>query len=71
MIKQEEIIVNGNTLIKTYSDAGFRVVRDGVEYDEAIDPVNSGRTYTESPNKRMEDDDYEFGVADNNIYSGN
>lgn len=45
MIKVEEY--NGN-LVKTYSDAGMKIERDGVRYDEAIDPVDSGRTYTET-----------------------
>lgn len=40
---------DGVNLIRTYSDANKRLVRnDGVEYDEAIDVENSGYTYTES-----------------------
>lgn len=41
--------LDGVKLIRTYSDTGFRIVRnDGVVYDEAIDVENSGYTYTES-----------------------
>lgn len=48
MIKTESLVINGASFIRTYSDLGRKVERDGVLYDEAIDPVNSGRTYTES-----------------------
>lgn len=46
MIKTEKITINGREFVKTYSDIGH-VSRDGIEYTEAIDPINSGRTYTE------------------------
>jgi hypothetical protein len=35
-------------LIKTESDGGFYIERDGNRYSVAIDPENSGRTYTET-----------------------
>ncbi len=35
-------------LTRAYSDAGMQIERDGVRYDEAIDPNGSGRTYTET-----------------------
>lgn len=47
MIKTEEMTINGQHFIRTYSDSGCYVVRDGVEYAEAIDPADLGRTYTE------------------------
>ena len=53
MIIKEQLIINKKAFIKTYSDKNLRVVRDGIEYDEAIDPVDSKREYTESTNKRM------------------
>ena len=38
-----------NDLVTTQSDSGKYVIReDGIRYEIAIDPVNSGRTYTES-----------------------
>lgn len=46
MIKTEII---GN-LIKTYSDIGMKIhggMPEG-DYDEAYDPIDSGRTYTET-----------------------
>lgn len=47
MIVQEHFYVNGRDFIRTYSDANRYVVRDGVEYGEACDPAELGRTYTE------------------------
>ncbi len=45
-------IVAGMELVRTYSDAGKKIIQDetGIEYDEAVDPVSAGRTYTESEN---------------------
>ena len=39
---------DGTTLIRTYSNKGYMIERNGSLYDEAIDPENSGRTYTET-----------------------
>ena len=39
---------DGVILNRTYSDIGMRVERDGVLYDEAIDPAELNREYTES-----------------------
>lgn len=47
MIIQDHFDVNGRDFIRTYSDSGQYVVRDGVEYSEACDPAELGRTYTE------------------------
>ncbi len=48
MIQTENIIINGRQLIRTYSDSGHYIQRDGVQYAEAIDTADSGRTYTET-----------------------
>ena len=48
MIQTENIIINGRQLTRTYSDSGHYIQRDGVRYTEAIDPADSGRTYTET-----------------------
>ena len=47
MIVTENFKVGERDFIRTYSDAGRYVVRDGVEYGEACDPAELGRTYTE------------------------
>ena len=48
MIKTENLTINGKPFIRTFSDSGFMVERDGVRYSEAIDPAELGRTYTET-----------------------
>lgn len=47
MIITENITIRGREFIRTTSDENRYVVRDGVAYTEAIDPVGSGRVYTE------------------------
>lgn len=39
---------DGVNLYRTYSDANFKIERDGVIYDEAIDPEGTSRTYVET-----------------------
>lgn len=48
MIKTEGLTINGRTFVKTYSDSGYMVEREGIRYSEAIDPAELGRTYTET-----------------------
>lgn len=49
MIKQETIVINGRTLIKTYSDSNKFVIQNetGIKYTEAVDVPNK-YTYKES-----------------------
>ena len=39
---------DGVVLNRTYSDKGMMVERDSVRYDEAIDPAELNRQYTET-----------------------
>lgn len=39
---------DGVILNRTYSDAGMKIEREGVRYDEAIDPAELKRMYTET-----------------------
>lgn len=48
MLKTETVTYNGVDYIRTWSDADLMIERDGALYEEAIDPINSGRTYTET-----------------------
>lgn len=50
MIKVETVTINGRSFIRTYSDSGYMIKQDGTGavYSEAYDPVDSGRTYTET-----------------------
>ena len=53
MIKTEIIAINGRQLQRTWSDSGFMIERDGFMYSEAVDPLDSGRTYIET-NERID-----------------
>ena len=48
MIQTEIITINDRPLTRTYSDGGYYIQRDGVQYAEAIDPADSGRSYEET-----------------------
>ena len=48
MIVKTTKVINSIEYDYTYSDAGMMIERDGARYAEAIDPLNSGRTYTET-----------------------
>ena len=48
MILIESLTINNKQFTKAYSDAGFMIEHDGVQYSEAIDPSEFGRTYTET-----------------------
>ena len=56
----ETITINGRTFVHTYSDANLMIRQDSTSniYSEAVDPVGSGRTYTETetPIEQTEDD---------------
>ena len=48
MIVKENIEISGKDFVKHYSESGIYLERDGVQYSEAIDPSEFGRTYTET-----------------------
>ena len=47
MIITENFYIDDREFTRTYSNAGRYVVRDGIEYSEACDPAEYGRTYIE------------------------
>lgn len=57
MIKTEQIQINGTEFVKTYSDKNMMIERDGAVYSEAIDPIGSGRTYSETDTPVPKEDD--------------
>ena len=66
MIVKENIEISGKDFVKQYSDSGFYIERDGVQYSEAIDPSEFGRTYTETDIPvEAEPIDPEEGVVNN------
>ena len=48
MIDPTYLTINGRQFIRRVSDLGVMIERDGVRYSEAIDPIELGRTYTET-----------------------
>ncbi len=46
-IVTEQYETGGRSFTRTYSDDHRYVVRDGVEYEDANDPTEFGRTYEE------------------------
>ena len=76
MIVVEQYITrkDGVELFRTYSDRGMMIERDGVLYEEAIDPVDRGRVYNETetpipvpeePETEKEDKAPEKGAEEN------
>lgn len=59
MIVTQIVTINGNDFQKTFSDEGLQIKRDGVVYDEAIDPVDTDRVYeeTDTPVEKLEDEE--------------
>lgn len=55
MIITENYELNGIAMTKTYSNINHYIERDGIKYEEAHDPSEFGRTYTET--------DEEIGIA--------
>lgn len=48
-IKTEMITIGNKQFTRTYSDEGYMLERDGIRYEEAVDPLESAsRTYTET-----------------------
>ena len=48
MIIKKIIEKNGIQYDYTYSDLNMMIERDGVQYADAVDPLGSGRIYTET-----------------------
>ena len=48
MIVTETFTIKDKPFIKTYSDSGFMIERDGVRYSEANDPAELNRQYIET-----------------------
>ena len=48
MIVQTTKEIDGVVYDYSYSDSGYMIERDGVRYSEAVDPLDSGRLYTET-----------------------
>lgn len=49
-IRSDNVTIRGVSFVHTYSDAGHKIkqTETGYLYEDAYDPIGSGRTYTES-----------------------
>lgn len=56
MICTEEFKIGRKTFVRTWSDAHRYIVRENIEYVEALDPKTLNRTYTEGEEIREEDE---------------
>ena len=60
IISDSFINFDGRELVRTYSNEGRYVCRDGQQWEEAVDPPDTGRTYTEGdliPDFEIPDDE--------------
>ena len=48
MIISETVKIDEKNYTRTASDSGYYIERNGIRYVEAIDPLGSGREYTET-----------------------
>lgn len=67
MIVQEHFDINGRDFVRTFSDSGRYVVREGVAYSDACDPAEFDRTYTEG---ELMPDDIDEAEAYDIIFGG-
>lgn len=61
MIITEQLAIGGRDFVRTYSDLGMMVERDGVRYSEAIDPAEFGRVYIETDEPIVKEEETEGG----------
>ena len=57
MIKTEQLQINGKAFVRTYSDRGMMIEREGLVYSEAVDPAELNRTYNETDTPVPKEDD--------------
>lgn len=72
MIKTDNLTINNRAFVRTYSDSGFMVERDGVRYSEAIDPAEFNRQYieTDEPVEAADDSEIEEKAHAYDILTG-
>ena len=69
MLRTETVNINGKEYIRTWSDARMMVERDGALYEEALDPAELNRQYTETDRPIMDESeateaDYQNALRD-------
>lgn len=70
MIIQEYFDINGKQFIRTYSDKDRYVVREGITYSEACDPIEFNRQYIEGDLiiKENEEENFEDIIEEEENY---
>ena len=66
MVKSEVIEINDTQYRKTYSDSGYYIERDGMQFSEAIDFLGADFVYTETDVK-IEDDTEQNANIENRL----
>lgn len=66
MVKSEVIEINGTQYRKTYSDSGYYIERDRMQFSEAIDFLGADFVYTETDVK-IEDDTEQNANIENRL----
>ena len=66
----ENVVVRGKNFTHTFSDSNRFVVRDGISYEDAYDPTEFGRTYTEGDVIPQEQDEINSDEAIDIILGG-
>ena len=60
MIITELITINNKNYLHTYSDFGYFIERDGIQYEDAIDSIDSNYSYIELIDKNENISNEEF-----------
>lgn len=66
MVKSGITDINGTQYRKTYSDSGYYIERDGMQFSEAIDFLGADFVYTETDTK-IEDDTEQNANIENRL----
>ena len=66
MVKSEVVEINGTQYRRTYSDSGYYIERDGMQFSEAIDFLGADFVYTETDVK-IEDDTEQNANIENRL----
>ena len=68
IIEPYKIRSDGVQLVRTYSDNGMMIEREGARYCDAVDPAGMDRTYTETDEPAYADEataaDYQAALAE-------
>lgn len=64
MVKSEVIEINGTQYRRTYSDSGYYIERNGMQFSEAIDFLGADFVYTETNIKIVDEESCEQSIEE-------